>query len=268
MTGFQSMGETLKPIREARRQVGPLVGQINQPEPDCVDCRDRGWYTLDVPVADARFGAPVRCDCQPPIGAARLTAFTELTPGMRSRTFDALGLSKANNNAQRGQWDKALAFTQAYAAGQIENPWLILAGSLGWGKTHLAVAILNWRIDHPGDGPPGKYVNCPDFLAALRQGIDDGGFEDTLVLYREVPLLLLDDLGAEYQRRRGDEVSWADEQIYRVMDYRYREKMPTIVTTNTPLDRVTPRLRDRLSDRALVSVFALDLPSYRTGEVL
>ncbi len=245
-----------------------MVGTATRPDPDCADCLDRGWYTLDVPVADARFGVPIRCNCQPAISPSRLAAFTELTPGMRRLTFDALERSRANTPAQMTQWGEVVAAARAYAGGHTDKPWLIFAGSLGWGKTHLATAILNWRIDHPDDGPPGKYVNCPDFLASLRASIDEGGFETTLVLYREVPLLLLDDLGAEYQRRRGDEVSWADEQIYRVMDYRYREQMATIVTTNTRLDRVTPRLRDRLRDRAMVLAFGLDLPSYRTGEIL
>jgi DNA replication protein DnaC len=210
----------------------------------------------------------ITCACQPAISAERLAAFTELTPGMRALTFDVLGPSRAKNVSQEAQWDGVVRAAQAYAAGATLLPWFVLAGSLGWGKTHLATAILNWRIDHPDDGPPGKYVNCPDFLAALRQGIDEGGFETTLTLYREVPLLLLDDLGAEYQRRRGAEVSWADEQIYRVLDYRYREKMGTIITTNIELARVAPRLRDRLQDRALVAAFGLNLPSYRTGEIL
>ncbi len=245
-----------------------MVGTATRLEPDCADCLDRGWYTLDVPVADLRFGQPIRCNCQPTISPDRLVAFTELTTGMRRYTFDALGPSKAKTVDHMKQWDGVMAAARAYAGGRTDKPWLIFAGSLGWGKTHLATAILNWRIDHPGDGPPGKYVNCPDFLAALRASIDVGGFETTLTLYREVPLLLLDDLGAEYQRRRGDEVSWADEQIYRVMDYRYREQMATIVTTNTRLDRVTPRLRDRLRDRSMVLAFGLDLPSYRTGEIL
>lgn len=246
-----------------------MVGTARvEAEPGCAVCMDRGWYTLDVEVADPLFGQVRKCACQPMISPDRLVAFTELTPGMRRYTFDALGPSKATNVGQKSQWEAVVAAARAFAAGANSLPWFIFAGSLGWGKTHLATAILNWRIDHPGDGPPGKYVNCPDFLAALRDSIDKGGFEATLTLYREVPLLFLDDLGAEYQRRRGDEVSWADEQIYRVLDYRYRERLGTIITTNTKLELVPPRLRDRLRDRAIVTAFGLDLPSYRTGEIL
>jgi DNA replication protein DnaC len=263
------MGDSLEGIRAERRAVGPLDGTTIPTEPDCADCRDRGWYTLDVPVGDPRFGKTVRCECQPAISPDRLMAFTELTPGMRRLTFDALGPPRVRDQTDVAKWNTVLAHTKAYARGQASVPWLVFAGSLGWGKTHLAVAVLNWRIDHPEAGPPGKYVNCPDLLGSLRNSIDEGDFEATLGLYREAPLLVLDDLGAEYQRRRpGDEVTWADEQIYRVMDHRYREVLPTVVTTNTALDRVAPRLRDRLRDKAIVDTHGLELPSYRTGEVL
>ncbi len=234
----------------------------------CQVCRDQGM--LWAPWSPERPNpVGVRCGCQPAIDTARLVAFTELTPGLRSRTFEALGpphdaLTVAEGKAWRDCWQTVYR----YARAQVDLPWLVLGGSVGWGKTHLAVAVLNWRIDHPEDGQPGKYVNCPDFLAHLRQGIDEGGFEDTLTLYREVPLLVLDDLGAEYQRRRGDAPTWADEQIYRVMDHRYRERMPTIVTTNVSQANTPARLRDRLRDRTTTTAFGLDLPSYRTGEVV
>ncbi len=233
----------------------------------CEVCRDQGILVSPWSPANPHPQG-VRCACQPAINTDRLVRFTELTPGLRTHTFEALKHPRVRNQGDRAQWEQVRAAVEAYARGQQEEPWLILGGSIGWGKTHLALAVLNWRIDHPEDGPPGKYVNCPDFLAALRDGIDEGGFEGTLTLYREVPLLMLDDLGAEYQRRRGNEVTWPDEQIYRVMDFRYRERMPTIVTTNVSPERTPARLRDRLRDSDLTVAFGLDLPSYRTGEVL
>lgn len=233
----------------------------------CRICRDQKllWtpWSLERPIP-----VSTRCECQPRIDTARLIRFTELTPRLRTKTFEALRPAKTQADGQAEEWRVCWQTVYKYARGQVDLPWLVLGGSLGWGKTHLGLAVLNWRIDHPDAGPPGKYVNCPDLLGALRAGIDGGDFEQTLTLYREVPLLMLDDLGAEYQRRRGDEVSWADEQIYRVMDHRYREEMPTIVTINVPQGRIPARLRDRLRDKTTTTGFGLDLPSYRTGEVV
>ena len=69
---------------------------------------------------------------------------------------------------------------------------------------------------------------------------------------------------------RGEMLSWLMFVASGVgpLDYRYRERMPTIVTTNVPQGQTPARLRDRLRDKGMTMAFGLDLPSYRTGEVL
>ena len=256
----------------AKREARALSGITEDDGPPlpviaCADCQDHGSYTLDVHRTDPRFGQVLACHCQPDRRSERMARFTALTDGQRRMTFDVLGASKATGQADLADWNTVLAYAEVYARGGGPTPWMVFAGSVGWGKTHLALAILNHRIDNPDDGPAGKFVNCPDFLGIMRGSIDEGDFEETLEQYRTVPLLVLDELGGEY-RRQGGGVSWAEEQIYRVVDYRYREKTPTVVTTNAPLDRVGARIRDRLRDTQLVTAFGLLLPSYRTGEVL
>jgi len=62
------------------------------------------------------------------------------------------------------------------------------------------------------------------------------------------------DLGVEYNKANGGGTTWAQEQFYKLLDYRYRMGMPTLITTNVPLDRQESRLASRLQDHQLCKV--------------
>ena len=71
------------------------------------------------------------------------------------------------------------------------------------------------------------------------------------------PLLILDDFGME----RGTE--YALEQIYSIVDSRYRSRKPLIVTTNLTLDEIRhpqdtahARIYDRILERCAPILFA------------
>jgi len=62
---------------------------------------------------------------------------------------------------------------------------------------------------------------------------------------------VLDDLGAQ------NDSAWATEKLYQIIDYRYRSRLPLMVTTNinpfAPGGRLDPRIISRLLDGANVS---------------
>ncbi len=181
-------------------------------------------------------------------------------------TFESLKTRANLDNEQLAWWGQMVSACKAYAAGESPAPWLVLGGSKGWGKTHLAVAIVNAR--YASGKQWGIFLTVPDLLIELRAGFQDNSYEGRLTLLRAAPLLVLDDLGVEYHRHtNGNEGSWAEEQLYLVLNHRYLHQMETVVTTNVQLDRLDPRLADRLLDSGtgLVQVWARDLPSYRSG---
>lgn len=198
-----------------------------------------------------------------------MDAFCALPKNLKGCTFDAFNLDRditaQQASALQGAYNAALELANREAPS-----WLVLFGSVGCGKTHLAAAICNARLDDPDLGPIGKFVTCPDLLAQLRAGYDDGTYETTLTMYRDIPLLVLDDFGSEYRKRpaNGDSgPSWAEEQLYLILNHRYVHEFETVVTSNAPVDSLNVRLRDRLLDTGtgLCRVFHLQLPSYRTG---
>lgn len=102
----------------------------------------------------------------------------------------------------------------------IEHSNIILAGRAGVGKTHLAVAIANYIMREEGRQARFRLVN--ELLDELRQAARYAS--DYLYVingFKMTPCLILDDLGKEKTTDTGLDI-----------DYRYRNELQTIVTTN------------------------------------
>jgi DNA replication protein DnaC len=134
--------------------------------------------------------------------------------------------------------------------------WLVLMGGYGSGKTHLAAAIANYRA---GLGDPPLFVMVPDLLDHLRATFSpssnvafDRRFDDI----RMAPLLVLDDLGTQSM------TPWVREKLYQLFNHRYNAELPTVITTSDSLDEMDPRIRSRLLDGKLCSIYALTVPAY------
>lgn len=100
---------------------------------------------------------------------------------------------------------------------------LIIAGSYGNGKTHLAAAVSNALIDR---GIPVMFGTFSEHLERLREEFDHTGERKYLSQMKVTPMLVLDDLGKE---RRTD---WTHQILFDVVNYRYEHLLPMIVTTN------------------------------------
>ncbi len=157
----------------------------------------------------------------------------------------------------------------------VEDPKDVLfTGGTGTGKTHLAVAILRGLVE---SGKAANYatatsqaifVTVPDLLLTIRDAFGgDRGRQteyDIVEKYVNVPYLVLDDLGAEKS------TEWSIATLYVIIDARYRERKPTIVTTNLSLDRIrdllSPRIASRLSESQVIKLTAKDYRTKRTQE--
>jgi len=175
---------------------------------------------------------------------------------MQDMTFDSFDLREDSLPAEeRANLRRAYDLCRAYA----EDPdgWLVLTGTYGCGKTHLAAAIANERVSR---GQPALLVVVPDLLDHLRatfspnsQARFDRRFEEV----KNAPLLVLDDLGTESAS------PWAQEKLFQLFNYRYIARLPTVITTSREIDDVDPRLRTRMLDLARCTIFGILAPSYR-----
>lgn len=158
------------------------------------------------------------------------------------------------------------AWADLAAADRRTAGFLVLTGPFGTGKTHQAYGALR-RIAEAG---PDRFemiaLTAPDMYGLLRPGGSDRGTEAELKRLCRVPLLLLDDLGTEKISE------WTEEATYRLLNERYNECRPLIVTSNFPTrssdgedltDRLGGRIASRLSE--LTTVVILEGADRRRG---
>src|SRR5260221_685513 len=246
----------------------------------CPICDGMGIVGVDVPVGHPDFGKAFPCVCQTDKiktrrttrlrNVSNLDAFAEKTfasfeVDQRLLSEDQAFLQEACatldkgiglTDAQRGQINRAAELALRYA----EEPegWLLLQGSYGTGKTHLAAAIANHRLDLNN---PVLFMTVPDVLDYLRATFgpsSEVAYDERFEQLRTAPLLILDDLGAESQ------TAWAQEKLYQLLDYRHTRRMPTVITTNMDLQGLEPRIRRRLLDQDLTRSVQLNIPDHRS----
>ena len=149
-----------------------------------------------------------------------------------------------------------MGYNQAHHYAQSLNGWLLLQGGYGCGKTHLAAAVANYAVSM---GVPTLFLTVPDLLDTLRFAYNDADttFEDRFDEIRNARLLILDDFGTQ------NATGWAQEKLFQIVNYRYINKLPTVVTTNLLLDEIEARIRSRLSDPDLVTQSRISAPDFR-----
>ena len=161
------------------------------------------------------------------LGALSGATFSEtLTEGLTS-----------GHGAQR-MFAEALTAAVAYA----ENPqgWLVLTGPSGSGKTHLAAAIANRCIERQQTTLFIMVADLLDHLRAAYSPSSETTYDELFEQVRNVPLLVLDDLGVH------SATPWAQEKLFQVINHRHNNGLPTVVTIRGPLPRLDESLRTRL----------------------
>lgn len=101
---------------------------------------------------------------------------------------------------------------------------LLLWGEPGTGKTHLAMAVMHTLIQEKDE--PCMFATVPELLDEIRSGFQKGNNEDLFDLVKNVDTLMLDDLGTE------NLTEWVEERLFLLINHRYINDLPTIITTN------------------------------------
>jgi len=188
---------------------------------------------------------------------ARLQQYSGLAKLHRTMTFDNFDLKRANLlPEQRQNLEEAYRLARDFA--KSPDGWIVLQGVNGCGKTHLAAAIANERLQA---GKPALFVVVPDFLDHLRYTFSPESkvsYDQLFERVKNTPLLILDDFGEQ------STTPWAQEKLYQVINYRYNEQKPTVITTCRSLDEIENRISSRLVDHKNSLVFPIIAPDYRS----
>ena len=117
-----------------------------------------------------------------------------------------------------------------------ENVGLILHGNPGTGKTFLSFCIANYLIERY---VPTIAISSIGILSRIKETYSSYGKEGEAEIIRTIQnadLLVLDDLGAE------NNTEWSKEKLYEIVDFRYRNEKPIVITTNLSMDALKNKL--------------------------
>ena len=149
-----------------------------------------------------------------------------------------------NDDGRAPQMHYAHRYVEQWQTMRAENLGLLLWGGVGTGKSFLAGCIANALMEKEISVKMTNFAIILGDLAATFEGRNE--YISNLCRY---PLLILDDFGME----RGTE--YGLEQVYNVIDSRYRSEKPLIVTTNLSLDELNnppdtahKRIYDRVTE--------------------
>jgi DNA replication protein DnaC len=219
---------------------------------DEIDARFRSRLADRELVSDVRINAPDYRRPLDDIGHPELSSLGLMT----GKTFGSFEerLSEGLPPEESKSLQKALKAAHTYA----EKPrgWLVFMGGYGSGKTHLAAAIANYRA---GLGDPPLFIMVPDLLDHLRATFSPNSsvaFDRRFEEIRTAPLLILDDLGTQSM------TPWVREKLYQLFNYRYNAELPTVITTSDSMNEMDARIRSRLLDGKLCTIYVLNVPGY------
>ena len=163
----------------------------------------------------------------------------------------------ANDHGQNPQMQLAQRYVAHWPEMREKNVGLLLWGGVGTGKSFMAGCIANALMEQ-------EVAVCMTNFARIMNELNNAfsGRNEVVDRLCDYPLLVIDDFGME----RGTE--YALEQIYNIIDSRYRSRKPLIVTTNltltelkNPQDTAHARIYDRLLE--LCTPIACTGPSMR-----
>jgi len=132
---------------------------------------------------------------------------------------------------------EAIKLSKQFANKEI--PGISLTGSVGSGKTHIAFCMLKEYLftNHKENPEPSVFVAKLRTLKKLwLKDLSDG---------RDSEFYLLDDVGTVKQNE------WLTEMLYDLIDYRYENNLPIIITSNLTADEITEKFDIRITSRLI-----------------
>ncbi len=210
----------------------------------------------DVPIG-SWASVPCRCQAAQSGAHSRLKTYSQLGH-LERMTFDAL-----LPEGRKGRVDEAMFRAATESAKQFAaepSGWLVLEGSTGSGKTHLAAAIVNEIIDR---GAPAKYISALDIPDLLRNERFDNAEDSeggTFASLLNAPVLVIDDFGAQQA------ASWIDSRIDQLLTHRFNGRQSTVIVLAKPIAEMPERIALKLDDPGLSLVAKLTGDGTTVGE--
>lgn len=130
------------------------------------------------------------------------------------------------------------------------HSWILFTGKVGTGKTHIAVCLMRrWFVKNKDLCANKKplFISVPDLILEIKASWSNKDTvtteKDFVDRYSKVPFLVIDDLGI------GTWNDWSRGIMYAIINRRYCDMLPTIITTNLSPDDLANTIDDRIVSR-------------------
>lgn len=154
--------------------------------------------------------------------------------------------------------EKAFNLFEELAGGETTWKLLLCYGGTGNGKTYLCEALV---IDLYKRGIFLRLLTMNDITDALKRGMAKGAippYDVKLSNYCRTPRLIIDDFGM------GEGASdFSPRILEQIINYRQKENLLTVLTTNLNLQELPERVVSRFKDTDYARMVLNEAPDYR-----
>ncbi len=183
-------------------------------------------------------------------------------PAAGDFTFDRI------DDRTKGKWqipETDMRFTFLQTIDRIktfaENPrlWVLVAGSTHVGKSHLLAACVDQMVSSGRTVLCGSLPDMIDFLRdafAEQEGVVSSEFTRRMNMIKRADVLVIDDFSTRTF------TAWANERLFQILNFRYNEKLPTLIASTERTSDMDPRIRSRFLNQDLCQYFEVDAPPY------
>jgi DNA replication protein DnaC len=168
------------------------------------------------------------CECQEMVREERRLGAAHIPERYRGCSLDAYSIFREADPSLARALRTARTFVEAYPV-DTAGKGLLFTGSIGVGKTHLAVGVLQRLVQERG--VRGLFCDYRELLKNIQNSYNPQVHTTELELLKPVfaaEVLVLDDMGAQKPNE------WVWETVALILNSRYNDKLSTIITTNYP----------------------------------